>query len=84
MPEDHNAQLASELAATRRLAGHGRAGATQRAYRADLEALRGYLRRRGQADELPHARPRSSGLTPVGLRTNLPKSDRTAVFEGGE
>jgi hypothetical protein len=45
---DQNAELAAE----RRLAGRGRAGATQRAYRADLEALRAYLRRRGQADEL--------------------------------
>jgi integrase len=50
---DENAELASELAAARRLAGRGRAGATQRAYRADLQALRAYLRRRGQGDELP-------------------------------
>ncbi|MGO9901771.1 MAG: hypothetical protein ACLP50_16970 [Solirubrobacteraceae bacterium] len=56
MPEDQSAELVTELATARRLAGRSRAGATQRAYHADLQALRAYLRRRGQADELPVAR----------------------------
>jgi site-specific recombinase XerD len=53
VPED--ATLKAELQAARRLAGRGRAEATERAYRADLEAIRDYLRRRGQSDELPIA-----------------------------
>ena len=52
---DRDWALARELAVARRLAGRGRAQSTERAYRADLQALREYLRSRGQPDELPVA-----------------------------